>query len=219
MNTDLHKDEPLLTYGATMEQATTAVILLHGRGSSAQAMKPLAEAINVGKTTFLVPQAAMNRWYPNSAFDPIESNQPDLSAALAMIDRLIQDLQQKKLPKENVVLGGFSQGACLAAEYMAQNAGRYGGLFVLSGALIGPPGTDRQYQNSFDQMPVFIGASDVDPWVPYELVEETAQVFRSLGAAVDLRMYPGMAHTLNDDEIEAVRDIISNVQSAPLQPA
>lgn len=211
---DIHQNQPvLLLYGANLEQASTAVILLHGRGSSAQAMKPLVEALDVGGISFLIPQATMNRWYPNSAFEPVESNQPDLSAALDTIKRLFQDLRNRGIPNEKILLGGFSQGACLAAEYMFQAKQPHGGLFVLSGALIGPRGTPRPTPDSFDQMPVFIGASDVDPWVPYDLIEETAKVFRAMGAEVDLRTYPGMAHTVNEDELEAVREMIAAVFS------
>jgi predicted esterase len=120
------------------------------------------------------------------------------------------DARQAGYADEQVVLGGFSQGACLASEYVARNPLKYGGLFVFSGALIGPPGTPRDYPGSLLGMPVFIGGSDVDPWVPHDLLTETASVFQRMNAEVDLRTYPGMAHTVNQDEIDAVRTMLRN---------
>ena len=109
-----------------------------------------------------------------------------------------------------IAFGGFSQGACLASEYVAWNAKKYAGLFVLSGALIGPKGMPHNYPGSFEKMPVFIGGSDVDPWVSHELISDTAAVFQKMGAKVDFRTYPGMGHTINEDEISRVRDMLAN---------
>jgi predicted esterase len=212
MNVDIHAHQPVLEIGTAIDQARCVVILLHGRGSSARAMVPLAEVIDPGEVAFLIPQAADNTWYPNSAFGPLESNQPYLSSALARIDALVADLREKGIADEKIVLGGFSQGACLASEYAARHATRYGGLFVLSGALIGPQGIPRDYAGSFGEMPVFIGGSDVDPWVAHELIADTAAVFERMGARVDFRTFSGMAHTVNQDEIAAVRDMLANVQ-------
>lgn len=203
--------QPTLQLGAAVEEASRALVLLHGRGSTAQAMRPLAESIDVGDYCLLLPQAAQNRWYPYSAFGPLELNEPDLSSALAQIDLLINALRENGMPHEKIVLGGFSQGACLASEYVARNATRYGGLLVLSGALIGPPGTPRDYPGSLAGTPVFIGSSDVDPWVSYDLVVDTARVLERMGARVDLRTYPGMAHTVVQDEIDAVRGLLAGV--------
>jgi predicted esterase len=203
--------EPVLQLGTAVDDASRAVILLHGRGSSARAMRPLAEAIDVGDYSFLIPQAPQGSWYPRSAFGPLELNEPDLSLALAQIGRLIDELHGDGIPDERIVLGGFSQGACLVSEYVARNATRYGGLFVLSGALIGPRGTPRDYPGSLDRTPVLIGGSDVDPWVPYDLVVDTARVLERMGAEVDLRTYPGMAHVVVQDEITAVRSLLASV--------
>jgi glyoxalase family protein len=174
-------------------------------------MRPLAESFDVGELSFLLPQAPRNTWYPHSAFGPIERNEPDLSNALAQVDRLIDKLHESGIPNEKIVLGGFSQGACLASEYVARNATRYGGLFVLSGALIGPKGTPRDYPGTLAGTPVFIASSDVDPWVSYDLVVDTARVLERMGANVDFRTYPGMAHTVVQDEVEAVRDLLAGV--------
>ena len=151
----------------------------------------------------------MNRWYPQTAFDPLEANEPDLSSALATIDNLVTEAVEEGFSHQQIFLGGFSQGACLAAEYVARNARRYAGLFVLSGALIGPPGLPRNYPGRLDDMPIFIGGSDVDPWVALDFIKDTAKVFERMGANVDFRTYPGMDHTVNQDEINAVRSMIS----------
>ena len=189
------------------------VILLHGRGSSAEAMLPIAEALSVEGARFTIPQAALNRWYPQTAFGPLEANEPDLSSALANIDTLLSEAHANGFSDQQIVFGGFSQGACLASEYVARNAKKYAGLFVLSGALIGPKGTPRNYPGSFDNMPVFIGGSDVDPWVSHDLISDTASVFQKMGADVDFRTYPGMAHTVNQDEIDSVQAMLASANS------
>ena len=120
---------------------------------------------------------------------------------------MIDDAKKNGLSTRQIALGGFSQGACLASEYVARNAAQYAGLFVFSGALIGPPGMTRNYTGQFDEMPVFIGGSDVDPWIQHDFMVDTAQIFKQMGANVDFRTYPGMAHTINSEEIEAVREI------------
>jgi predicted esterase len=213
MNTLIHEAQPTLQLGPDIDEAARVAILLHGRGSSADAMAPLAEAVDPGEATFLIPQAAQNRWYPNSAFAPLATNEPDLSSALAAIDAIVAELREQGVSDDQLFFGGFSQGACLAAEYVARNARPYGGLFVLSGALIGPPGTPRDYPGSLTGMPVFIGGSDVDPWVAHDLIVETADVLRRLGADVDFRTYPGMGHAVNADELDAVRQLLANGRS------
>jgi len=215
MGDQIHQTQPVLATGAPLDQARLGVILLHGRGSTAEDIAPLAGALDLRDCTFLIPQAALNRWYPNSAFAPIESNQPDLSSALTRIDQLVEDLRQQGFTYDRIAIGGFSQGACLASEYVARRARRYAGLFALTGALIGPPGTERRYSGSFDGMPVFIGGSDVDPWVAHNLMAKTAAVFEHMGAAVDFRTYPGMAHTVNQDELDAVRELLAAADRDP----
>lgn len=201
----------MLPHGAEVEDAQSLVVLLHGRGASAESMLPLAEVLAPGSARFLIPQAALNRWYPQTAFGPLEANEPDLSSALGVIHTVVTQAHGHGFSDQQIFFGGFSQGACLAAEYAARNATQYGGLFLFSGALIGPPGMARNYPGSFDNMPVFIGGSDVDPWVSHGLMEDTAHVFEQLGADVDFRTYTGMAHTVNQDEIDAVRAMLANV--------
>ena len=210
MSVDIHSGQPVIYAGAENKHADRVVILLHGRGANAESMLPLVETLQVDKTAFLIPQAGLNRWYPNSAFGPLEANEPDLSSALGVIDRLVKETVQDGFSFQKILFGGFSQGACLASEFAARNAGKFGGLFVLSGALIGPKGTPRNYPGSFEGMPVFIGGSDIDPWVSHDLMHDTARVFENMGADVDFRTYPGMAHTINQDEINAVKLLLGD---------
>ncbi len=209
MDDNIHQGQTVIRYGADLQNAQRLVIMLHGRGATAEGMLPLADALNTGGIHFLLPQAALNRWYPNSAFGPIEANEPDLTSALDLVDQLVQDAQENGFSDEQIVFGGFSQGACLASEYVARKAKKYGGLFVFSGALIGPKGTPRNYPGSFDKMPVFIGGSDVDPWVSHDLIRDTASLFEEMGAEVDFQTYPGMGHTVNEDEIERVQKMLA----------
>ena len=208
MTADIHQGQPVIHFGEGLENAKLVVILIHGRGATAESMLPVAEALHMDGIGFMVPQAALNRWYPNTAFGPLESNEPDLSSALGIVDSLVKDVHEKGFSDQQIAFGGFSQGACLAAEYIARNARRYAGLFIFSGALIGPKGMPHNYPGSFDGMPVFIGGSDVDPWVAHDLLNETASVFEKMGANVDFRTYPGMGHTVNQDEIDSVRAML-----------
>jgi predicted esterase len=217
MITNLHSNQPILTQGADLQEVQRLVLLFHGRGARAESVQPLASALDTPGTRFLMPQAGLNRWYPNTAFGPLEANQPDLDYALASIDSLVNQAQLDGYSDQQIYFGGFSQGACLAAEYVARNPRRYGGLFVFSGALIGPPGIPRSDPGDFEGMPVFIGGSDVDPWVSHDWMAAAAHTFERMGAAVDFRTYPGMAHTINQDEIEAVRGMLSEVVSLKSQ--
>ena len=159
---------------------------------------------------YLAPQAAGNAWYPNPFTAPIESNEPYLSAALDMLKRLLERVVAT-VPTERVVLLGFSQGACLTMEFAVRNARRYGGVVGLSGGLIGPDGTPRDYPGSFEGTPAFLGCSDVDPHIRKDRVEEAAEVLKRLGAEVTMRLYPGMGHTISEDEIEKVRELVAAI--------
>jgi predicted esterase len=197
----VHQNGPVLELGPNFLDADRVLILLHGRGATAESMLSLAEALQVTGTRILLPQAAGNRWYPETAFGPLEVNEPDLSSALQVIDDLINDAQEGGVERSRIVVGGFSQGACLAAEYVVRNPARYGGLLVYSGALIGPPDESREPEGYLDRTPVFIGGSDVDPWIAQPLIAEAARILDSMGGQVDFQIYPGMGHTINHDEI------------------
>jgi len=212
MTGNIHQGQPVISTGDKIQDAELVVILLHGRGATAESMLPIARELKMEGVSFKVPQAALNRWYPNTAFGPLEANEPDLSSALDIVDALVKDAREKGYSDQQITFGGFSQGACLASEYVARNARKYAGLFVFSGALIGPKDTPRNYPGSFDGMPVFIGGSDVDPWVAHELLKDTASVFEKMDAKVDFRTYSGMAHTVNQDEIDAVRAMLETAK-------
>jgi len=212
MTENIHQGKSIINFGADIEDAELVVILLHGRGATAESMLPIARELQLDGVNFRVPQAAQNRWYPNTAFGPLEANEPDLSSALGVVDTLVNEAREKGFTDQQIAFGGFSQGACLASEYVARNATKYAGLFIFSGALIGPKGMPRNYPGSFEGMPVFIGGSDVDPWVAHNLLKGTASVFETMGADVDFRIYPGMAHTVNQDEIEAGRTMLETAK-------
>lgn len=185
------------------------MVLVHGRGDSATGILGLTEAFHAPDVAWIAPQAAGNTWYPLSFLAPLERNQPWLDSALSVLDGLVTQLEEDGVPAERVVLMGFSQGACLAQEYAARHARRYHAIVGLSGGLIGPPGTPRDYPGAFDGTPVFLGCSDIDPHIPVERVHESARVFERMGAAVDERIYPRMGHTVNDDEIQAVASLLA----------
>ncbi len=201
-HTNQHQAQPIAHAGQPLDQAQAALILLHGRGASAADILLLAEELYHPAYAYLAPQAANNTWYPYTFLAPMQQNEPWLSWALQRAGELVALVEAAGIPAERIVLGGFSQGACLASEFMARNARRYGGLLAFSGGLIGPPGAPRAYAGSLDGAPVFLGCSDVDPHIPKARVEETAAVLAGLGAQVTMRLYPGMGHTINADEIE-----------------
>jgi len=186
------------------------MILVHGRGASAEDIMTIGAELMHPGFAYLAPQAAGNAWYPNPFTAPMESNEPGLSSALGVLDELLQAVVAT-IPATKVVLLGFSQGACLTLEFAARHARRYGGVIGFSGGLIGPDGTPRDYPDSFDGTPVFLGCSDVDPHIRKERVEEAEEVFNRMGAEVIKRLYRGMGHTVNADEIESARKIVEAV--------
>lgn len=200
--------------GAAPEEARAAVVLLHGRGGTAAGILALAreiERLDPGSTTgfaCLAPGAAGHQWYPDRFMAPLENNAEGLESALAVLARLVERMAGAGIPRDRIVLGGFSQGACLALEFVARDARRWGGVIALSGGLIGPPGTRWEFGGSLEVTPVFLGCSDRDPHIPAERVHETARVMERLGARVEERIYPGMGHTVNEDELRAAAGIL-----------
>jgi predicted esterase len=205
---DPHAGQPVLHLGPPLAEARLAAILVHGRGASADDILSLAQELRVSDVAYLAPQAAGHSWYPYSFLSPIERNEPGITSSLQVISRLIERAGQDGLPPSRVVLMGFSQGACLALEFAARNAQRYAAVIGLSGGLIGPRGTPREYPGTLSRTPVFLGCSDIDPHIPLERVHESAEVCRRMDASVDERIYPRMGHTVNRDEIEAVEALL-----------
>ena len=205
-----HKAMPVLRAGEPLAKARAAMILLHGRGASAEDIMTVGAELTQPGFAYLAPQAAGNAWYPNPFTAPLESNEPYLSSALETIETLLAKVEET-IPAERVILLGFSQGACLTLEFAARHARRYGGVVALSGGLIGPDGTSRDYPGAFDGTPAFLGCSDVDPHIRKDRVAEAGEVFERMGAQVTVRLYPGMGHTVNQDEIDAVREIVEAV--------
>lgn len=208
---DPHGGRPVLTYGTPLERARAAMVMLHGRGASAQDILGLADVIGAADVAYVAPDAAGNTWYPYRFLSPIAQNEPWLSSALAFVARVHEHVRAAGIPPERTLLLGFSQGACLTLEFAARNARRYGGVAALTGGLIGPDGTPRDYAGTLDGTPVFIGTSDPDPHIPVQRVHESADVLTSLGGRVETRIYPGMGHTVNEDEIERVRALVDGV--------
>jgi predicted esterase len=196
--------------GEPLASARAAMILLHGRGATAEDIMTIASEVQAPGWAYLAPQAAGSAWYPNPFTAPLESNEPYLSAALDMITSLIERVEPT-VPAQRIVLLGFSQGGCVTLEWAARHARRYGAVVGLSAGLIGPEGTPRHYPGSFESTPAFLGCSDVDPYVQKQRVEEAADVLRRMEADVDVRFYPGMPHTVNEDELAAIRDIIASI--------
>jgi predicted esterase len=199
----------MLHAGVPIDEARLVVILLHGRGASAEGILGLSREIRASDLAFLAPQAAGHTWYPQTFLAPIPENEPHLGSALRLVATSIADLASRGVPAERVALMGFSQGACLSLELAARHATRYAAVIALSGGLIGPPGTPRDYAGSLDGTPVFIGCSDVDAHIPLERVHESTAVLRRLGASVDERIYPGMGHTITRDELDAVDTLLA----------
>jgi predicted esterase len=185
------------------------MVMVHGRGATAESILELARELRHPEFAYLAPQAAGSTWYPYSFLAPMRLNEPGLSSGLARIGEVLARLEDEGIPPERTILLGFSQGACLTLEFAARHARRYGGIAGLSGGLIGPPGTPRVYEGSFAGTPVFLGCSDRDPHIPHERVDETAEVMREMGAEVTERIYPALGHTVNEDELESVRRMMA----------
>ncbi len=198
----------VITQGKSLSEAKKALILLHGRGASAEDILTLTPYLQVEDFALLAPQATNHTWYPYSFMAPQEANEPWLSSALDVIKNIFDDVINAGISAENIYLGGFSQGACLTLEFAARNAQRMGGIVAFSGGLIGQEIDKSKYQNDFNQTPVFIGCSDIDPHIPKGRVEESGRVLKDLNANVTVKIYPNMGHTINEDELEVVNNYI-----------
>ncbi len=208
-----HQSTPTLKGGVGASEADAAMILIHGRGATAESILTLADELDTDKKlTLRAPQASQNTWYPYSFMVPSENNEPNLSSALKKIYNTVQELKGEGISDENIYFLGFSQGACLISEFVARHPNKYGGLIALSGGLIGTGDSvdPKDYEGDLKNTPIFIGCSDVDPHIPKERVNESEEIFSMLNASVTKKLYPGMGHTVNRDEIDHINHILNS---------
>ncbi|HMB50420.1 MAG TPA: dienelactone hydrolase family protein [Natronoarchaeum rubrum] len=206
-----HQEQELVTAGAPLDAADAAAVLVHGRGASAGSIVQMGDEFYQHGVAFLAPQAARNTWYPNSFLAPVEQNEPGRSSGLQAIGDTVETANDAGIPTERVVVLGFSQGACLASEFVARNPTRYGGMVALSGGLIGEAIDEGDYEGDLAETPAFFGCSDVDPHIPEQRVHESASVFENLNADVEKRLYEGMGHGVNEDEVEYVSELLAGL--------
>lgn len=212
-HSDPHAASQTLTAGTPLENASAVLILIHGRGATAAGILRLVEQLQVPSIHALAPQAAGNTWYPHSFLAPLADNQPHLDSALLKIAQVIQSVETRGISPNQIALLGFSQGACLACEFIARNPRRYGAVMALTGGVIGPPGMERNDTGSLHDTPIFLGANTPDAHVPFNRVEETAEIFLRMSAAVDLRPYPGMPHAINHEQLAVCREMLTSLTS------
>jgi phospholipase/carboxylesterase len=210
---DPHRDQPVRSLGATLNHAAAAVILLHGRGASAEDILGLAGDMYDERVAYLAPQAADHRWYPYSFMAPIAENEPWLSSALAKVAAIVQFAVDAGVSREQIFVCGFSQGACLASEFIARHPARYGGLIAFTGGLIGPPDADLHHAGNLAGMPALFSSGDPDPHVPWSRVLASAQQFTAMGAEVHTQRHTGRPHTVLPQEIKSARELIFNALS------
>ncbi len=203
-----HQNQQLRTAGESLDEAQAAVILVHGRGATAQSILGMADEFEYPDIAYLAPQAANRTWYPQSFLAPVEQNEPGRSSGLQVITSLVSQANDADIPTEKILVLGFSQGACLASEFIARNPTRYGGLAALSGGLIGDTIEPDSFDGSLDSTPAFFGCSDSDPHIPEERVHDSAAVYEQLDASVTKRLYPGMGHGINKDELDFVDGMV-----------
>jgi len=203
-----HGRQPVATQGRALGEARVAVIMIHGRNAAPKNILDLAGAFDQPEAAYLAPAAAGGAWYPLSFMAPIEQNEPGITSGIAVVHALIDSAMEAGISSERIVLLGFSQGACLACTAAQRRPLRYGGVIVYSGGLIGPPGTTWTGAGSFDGTPVMFGCSDRDAHIPEQRVRESAAVFERMGASVTTRIYPGMGHAVNQDEIAFTKNLL-----------
>lgn len=211
---DPHAGQLSTMAGVPLKSASYALILVHGRGGTAEGMLPIARAAGASDGAVVALRAADGSWYPNRFLAPASQNEPWLSSALALLGNTVQSVQSAGVPTERILIAGFSQGACLSLEYAARNPARYGGVAALAGGLIGDDSNRREYAGSMAGTPVLLSCGDADEHIPEARVQHAAEVFTALGAAVDLRIYPGLGHSIIGDQLDALRDMLDTVRAS-----
>ena len=202
-----HGNQKVLFRG-NINSAKFAMILIHGRGASAESILSLTAEFNQDNYLFAAPQANGNTWYPYSFLAPIQDNEAGITSGLKVIGDLIEKLNKSGIPESEIILLGFSQGACLTLEYAARNAKSYKGVIGLSGGLIGNKIEEKRYSGSFENCPVFLGCSDIDPHIPLERVYQTETIMKKLNASAIKRIYKNMGHAINEDELNFISSLM-----------
>ncbi len=198
----------IIRAGKEVSITSKVLIMLHGRGATAEDILTLSAHLNVKDYALLAPQATNNSWYPYSFLSPPTQHEPWLSSALSIIKGIVDDLLIKAVPRENIYFAGFSQGACLTLEFVTRNAEKYGGVAAFTGGLIGDKIYNENYKGDFKNTPVFLGSSDTDPHIPIERFYASSNILKNMNAAVTEKIYPNMGHTINQDEIDQVNRLI-----------
>lgn len=208
---DPHRDTPVIPFGCELGLARAAVVLLHGRGGSAEDILGIAEDFYDGRVAYLAPQAAQHIWYPYSFLAPVEQNEPWLSSALTKVRNIVETCTVAGIPQSKIVVCGFSQGACLATEFVAHHPAHYGALIAFTGGLIGPSDHDLHHDGSLGGTSALLSSGDPDPHVPWARVEASARELKRMGATVELQRHPGRPHTILGQELEAARVLVSGL--------
>jgi len=203
----MHKKE-IVYSGKALDEAKRALILIHGRGATAESMLPLADHLDLDDFAILAPQATRNTWYPYSFLMPADKNEPWLTGALDLLDDMVGDLRKKGFSSEQIFISGFSQGACLSLEFAARNARRWGGIMAFTGGLIGEEINTENYKGDFEGTPVFIGTSDPDPHIPVTRARDSARIIQSMNAQVKLEIYPDIGHTVIPEELDVANAFV-----------
>jgi len=215
MSINPHGDGLVKSFGAPLKDAAGVVILLHGRGASAENILSLAPLLSLPQLAFLAPEAVGNTWYPNSFLAPISQNQPWLYSALRKVEDILEIATDAGITPAQVVIAGFSQGACLSTEFVATHPQRYAGMIAFTGGLIGPPETDLSYKGDLSGTPALFASGDPDPHVPWQRVQQSADILAGMGASVEIHRYPGRSHTVSSEEVELAKNLIHRAFSQP----
>ncbi len=220
MTSDPHAAGAVLQAGVPLAEAATVIVLLHGRGGSAEDILQLGSALRLPRVAYLAPQAAGSTWYPQSFLAPRSANEPYLSSALAKVASVVRSAEQAGFERSRIAIAGFSQGSCLATEFVASHPSRYSGLVAFTGGLIGPPGSLQQLlrqpeTSELAGTPVLFSSGDPDPHVPWARVEESAAILRSMGASVTAKRHPGRPHTVTPEELQLARELLLSAHPAP----
>lgn len=208
----MHNIKNTVWAGQPLAQAKRVLIMTHGRGATAQSILSLAAELKVEDFALAAPQATGNTWYPYSFLAPEIQNEPGLSAGLQVLNQLVEEIKQKGFDSQQIYLLGFSQGACLTSEFVGQNAQEFGGIFILSGGVIGDSIKQERYLGDFKGTPIFSGCSDVDAHVPLHRVQDSTALFKKLGANVTEKIYLNAPHSIFQDEINHINKILNDTK-------